>query len=88
MAPTCTDEQDRGIKSMQARRAALPAPCSRCVLARKGARSAERRFARLQDAMRIKKRLFVCGLALDFCVLDTCLNAGSSQAHTPFKGAP
>ena len=29
----------------------------------------------LQAALQGKKRLFVCGLALDFCVTDTCLNA-------------
>ena len=29
----------------------------------------------LQDVVRGAKRIFVCGLALDFCVLDTCLNA-------------
>ena len=34
-----------------------------------------RGLANLQTALRGKKRLFVCGLALDFCVLDTCLNA-------------
>ena len=54
----------------------------------------------LQDALRKKKRLFVCGLALDFCVLDTCLNArelgfeevwivldAARAAHIPGVGA-
>jgi len=31
----------------------------------------------LHDALKTAKRVFVCGLALDFCVLDTCLNASS-----------
>lgn len=38
----------------------------------------------LQDVLRPARRLFVCGLALDFCVLDTCLNAldaGFSSVH-------
>ena len=29
----------------------------------------------LEQRLKGSKRLFVCGLALDFCVLDTCLNA-------------
>ena len=29
----------------------------------------------IEEALRPMRRLFVCGLALDFCVLDTCLNA-------------
>ena len=29
----------------------------------------------MKAALAGKKRVFVCGLALDFCVLDTCLNA-------------
>lgn len=29
----------------------------------------------MQEAIRKKKRIFVCGLALDFCVLDTAINA-------------
>lgn len=35
----------------------------------------ERGRRSLQDALKGSQRLFVCGLALDFCVLDTCLNA-------------
>ena len=34
-----------------------------------------RGLANLQTALKGKRRLFVCGLALDFCVLDTCINA-------------
>lgn len=29
----------------------------------------------LGDVLKASKRVFVCGLALDFCVLDTCINA-------------
>ena len=44
----------------------------------------------LQDAVRTKKRLFVCGLALDFCVLDTCINAvalGFESVHIVLDAA-
>ena len=44
----------------------------------------------VQDALRGKKRLFVCGLALDFCVLDTCLNAkqcGVESVHAVLDAA-
>ena len=34
----------------------------------------DRRLRNLQDLLKPMKRLFVCGLALDFCCLDTCLN--------------
>lgn len=35
----------------------------------------ERGAMPLQDALKGCKRLFVCGLALDYCVGDTCINA-------------
>jgi len=35
----------------------------------------DRQRRSLQQALKGSRRLFVCGLALDFCVLDTCLNA-------------
>jgi len=35
----------------------------------------DRGLSNLQEKLKGKKRIFVCGLALDFCVLDTCLNA-------------
>jgi len=35
----------------------------------------DRRATNLQDLLKPMKRLFICGLALDFCVMDTCLNA-------------
>jgi len=35
----------------------------------------ERGTRSLGDALQGKKRLFVCGLALDYCVMDTCMNA-------------
>ena len=50
----------------------------------------ERKRASLQDALRGKRRVFVCGLALDFCVLDTCLNArecGFDSVHMLFDAA-
>ena len=28
----------------------------------------------MHELLKVKKRILVCGLALDFCVLDTCLN--------------
>merc|ERR1740121_582545 len=31
----------------------------------------------LQEHLKDCRRLFVCGLALDFCVLDTCVNAAA-----------
>ena len=34
----------------------------------------DRQLTSLSDFLRPARRLFVCGLALDFCVLDTCLN--------------
>ena len=39
----------------------------------------------LQHALKGCKRIFVCGLALDFCVLDTCLNA--ANADSGLKGS-
>ena len=33
--------------------------------------------ANLQDTLKPRKRLFVCGLCLDVCVLDTCVNAAA-----------
>jgi len=34
----------------------------------------DRGLKNLQDVLKPMKRLFICGLALDFCVLDSCLN--------------
>ena len=45
------------------------------MLALCGDSSQERGSQTLEDRLRGCKRIFVCGLALDFCVLDTCLNA-------------
>ena len=50
----------------------------------------DRGLESLQDAVRAKKRLFVCGLALDFCVLDTCINAvalGFESVHIVLDAA-
>ena len=53
----------------------------------------DRKLKNLQDALKGKKRIFVCGLALDFCVLDTCLNAKDceelkgAQVHMVFDAA-
>jgi len=41
-----------------------------------------RGLSSIQSALADSKRIFVCGLALDFCVLDTCLNA-KADAETP-----
>ena len=46
----------------------------------------ERGTTSLQDALKPFKRVFVCGLALDFCVLDTCLNASSAEMEGPAGG--
>ncbi len=35
----------------------------------------ERRVTNLQQALEGRKRIFVCGLCLDVCCLDTCVNA-------------
>jgi len=35
----------------------------------------DRNLSSLHEMLKGKRRLFVCGLALDFCVLDTCRNA-------------
>ena len=40
----------------------------------------DRGLKSLQDAVRGSKRIFVCGLALDFCVLDTCLNGAHAES--------
>ena len=62
----------------------------------------ERELRSLVDALDGKRRIYVCGLALDFCVLDTCVNAAaacpeleeivlvldaSRAAHVPGGGA-
>jgi len=36
-----------------------------------------RPVANLQDTLKPRKRIFVCGLCLDVCVLDTCVNAAA-----------
>ena len=44
----------------------------------------------MKAALAGKKRVFVCGLALDFCVLDTCLNAkqcGVESVHAVLDAA-
>ena len=40
----------------------------------------------LQEALKGCTRIFVCGLALDFCVLDTCLNAANPSSANPMSG--
>ncbi|CAK8989939.1 Hypothetical protein SCF082_LOCUS2042 [Durusdinium trenchii] len=50
----------------------------------------DRNCRTLHDVVKTKKRIFVCGLALDFCVLDTCLNAmgaGLSEVYMVLDAA-
>jgi len=50
----------------------------------------DRKLRTLHDVVKTKKRLFVCGLALDFCVLDSCLNAleaGLSEVYMVLDAA-
>ena len=63
-----------------------------------GSGASRRGRTNLPEALAGKKRLFVCGLAFDFCVLDTCINArlagfdvwmivdGARPAHIPGVG--
>ena len=41
----------------------------------------DRQLKNLQQLTSGGKRIFVCGLALDFCVLDTCLNAVAAKTE-------
>jgi nicotinamidase-related amidase len=63
--------RERGKRSLQARRDRVEIAAS--IGSRRGLLMTAGAF--LQAALQGKKRLFVCGLALDFCVTDTCLNA-------------
>eukprot|EP00435_Cladocopium_sp_Y103_P032119 s1982_g8.t1 len=50
----------------------------------------DRKLRTLHDVVKDKKRIFVCGLALDFCVLDSCLNAigaGLSEVYMVLDAA-
>ena len=58
------------------------------MLALCGDSSEERGSQTLEDRLRGCKRIFVCGLALDFCVLDTCLNARKLGFEQVRRSAP
>jgi hypothetical protein len=50
----------------------------------------DRKASSLSAALKGKRRIFVCGLALDFCVMDTCLNAkhlGFEEVHLVLDAA-
>ena len=47
--------------------------------------SVDRKGRSLQDALKGKRRLFLCGLPLDFCVLDTALNARGAKTEGSFE---